>query len=71
MLQLQLVLLHVVYVNAMFMCKHVRVQWQIIPLITKAVEQFKSHRSERMITFLKMLLAEEYYHVKNYDNSLV
>ena len=45
-------------------------QWQIIPLLSKAINHFKSHRSERMIALLKVLLAEEYYHVRQYDNAL-
>ena len=45
-------------------------QWQIIPLLSKAINHFKSHRSERMIALLKVLLAEEYYHVRQYNNAL-
>ena len=45
-------------------------QWQIIPLLTKAISHFKNHRSERMIALLKVLLAEEYYHIRQYDNAL-
>ena len=46
------------------------IQWQIIPLLSKAINHFKSHRSERMIALLKVLLAEEYYLVRQYDNAL-
>ena len=45
-------------------------QWQIVPLLSKTINHFKSHRSERMIALLKVLLAEEYYHVRQYDNAI-
>lgn len=46
-------------------------QWQIIPLLTQAVSHLKSYGCERMITSLKVLLADEYYLVKDYEKSFV
>ena len=46
-------------------------QWQIIPLLTQAVYHLKSYGCERMMTSLKVLTADEYYHVKDYDKSYV
>lgn len=46
-------------------------QWQIIPLLTQAVSHLKSYGCERMITSLKLFLADEYYLVKDYEKSFV
>ena len=47
------------------------VQWQIIPLLTQAISHLKSYSCERLITFLKVLTADEYYQVRDYEKSFV
>ena len=46
-------------------------QWQIIPLLTQAISHLKNYGCDRMITFLKILTADEYYQVKDYEKSYV
>lgn len=59
-------------ISAMQATEHtVQHSWQIIPLLTKAISHFKKYHCERMISYLKVLMGQEYYQVKEYEKSLV
>ena len=45
--------------------------WQINPLLSAAIEHFKKYRAHRMVVHLKVKMAEQYYHAKEYHKCLI